>query len=127
MVAAGDIDSRTEKQKGKLSLHRGYAITTGIKGSKLSGGQKQRIAIARAVIRKPQILLLDEATSALDEKSQDVVQRALEKCMQDRTSVVVAHRLTTVEKCDRIVVIDQGRVVEEGKPEELKSREDGFF
>ena len=77
----------------------------GVKGSKLSGGQKQRVAIARAVVRNPKILLLDEATSALDEISQRKVQEALENVMINRTSIVVAHRLTTVEKCSRVAVL----------------------
>ena len=80
----------------------------------MSGGQKQRIAIARAVLRQPHILLLDEATSALDEDSQRKVQAALENVMENRTSIVIAHRLTTVEKCSRVAVIEDGVVVEEG-------------
>ena len=95
-------------------MHKGYEIFCGIRGNKLSGGQKQRIAIARAVIRKPQILLLDEATSALDEESQRKVQEALYNIMDNRTSIVVAHRLTTVEKCSRLAVIEDGRIIEEG-------------
>lgn len=86
----------------------------------MSGGQKQRIAIARAVVRQPHLLLLDEATSALDEDSQRKVQAALEKVMQGRTSIVVAHRLTTVEKCNRIAVIEDGVVIEEGTFQELQ-------
>mmetsp|Transcript_46416 Transcript_46416/g.34088 ORF Transcript_46416/g.34088 Transcript_46416/m.34088 type:complete len:92 (+) Transcript_46416:341-616(+) len=89
-----------------MDLHQGYEIDCGLRGGKLSGGQKQRIAIARAIIRKPQMLILDEATSALDEDSQKKVQQALERIMEDRTSIVIAHRLTTVEKCKRIVVLE---------------------
>ena len=91
-----------------------------MKGCKLSGGQKQRIAIARAVIRKPKLLILDEATSALDEASQRKVQIALDNIMKDRTSIVIAHRLSTVEKCDRILVLENGRLVEQGGFQELK-------
>lgn len=98
------IDKRSETVSGK-ALHDGYKVMCGVKGSKLSGGQKQRVAIARAVIRQPKILLLDEATSALDEISQQKVQKALENVMIGRTSIVVAHRLTTVEKCSRVAVI----------------------
>ena len=108
-------------------MHKGYEIFCGIRGNKLSGGQKQRIAIARAVIRKPQILLLDEATSALDEESQRKVQEALYNIMDNRTSIVVAHRLTTVEKCSRLAVIEDGRIIEEGSYKELTSKENGFF
>lgn len=86
----------------------------GVKGNKLSGGQKQRIAIARAVVRNPKVLLLDEATSALDEISQRLVQEALENVMKNRTSIVVAHRLTTVEKCSRVAVLQDGQIVESG-------------
>ena len=93
-----------------------------MKGSKLSGGQKQRVAIARAVVREPRILLLDEATSALDEISQAKVQKALENVMRNRTSIVVAHRLTTVEECSRVAVIQEGQIVESGEPAELKQR-----
>ena len=99
----------------------------GVKGSKLSGGQKQRVAIARAVLRKPHILLLDEATSALDEVSQRHVQKALENVMQNRTSIVVAHRLTTVEKCSRVAVLEDGVIVEEGAFTELQRKEGGHF
>ena len=120
------IDHRTEEEKGQ-DLHIGYNIMCGNRGSKLSGGQKQRIAIARAIIRQPKILLLDEATSALDENSQRKVQAALDKVMTDRTSIVIAHRLTTVEKCNRIAVIEGGKIVEEGRFDDLKTKEDGYF
>lgn len=102
-------------------------MVCGIKGSKLSGGQKQRIAIARAVLRDPKILLLDEATSALDEVSQQKVQGALDNVMVNRTSIVVAHRFTTVEKCSRVAVIEDGRIVEQGAFSELQSKKDGYF
>jgi len=108
-------------------LHSGYDIMCGNKGGKLSGGQKQRVAIARAIIRMPSILMLDEATSALDEDSQRKVQIALEKCMKGRTCIVIAHRLTTVEKCNRVAVIDDGVVVEQGTFRDLTKQSDGYF
>jgi len=113
------VDKRAENQKGSIKLHSGFTVQAGNRGSKLSGGQKQRIAIARALIRKPSILLLDEATSALDEESQKLVQAALSSVMTGRTSIVVAHRLTTVEKCNRLAVIEDGKIAEEGTFEGL--------
>lgn len=104
---------------GDYELHKGYEISCGNRGSKLSGGQKQRIAIARAIVRMPSILLLDEATSALDEEAQRKVQDALGKCMDGRTSIVIAHRLTTVEQCNRIAVIADGKIAEEGSFKQL--------
>jgi subfamily B ATP-binding cassette protein MsbA len=92
----------------------GYRTVVGEKGINLSGGQRQRLAIARAILKNPRLLLLDEATSSLDTESERLVQEALERLMADRTTFVVAHRLTTIQRADRILVINKGRLVEEG-------------
>jgi ATP-binding cassette subfamily B protein len=88
----------------------------------LSGGQRQRIAIARAILRNAPLLLLDEATSSLDAESETLVQAALARLMQERTTLVIAHRLATVLSCDRILVMDRGRIVEEGTHEQLAAQ-----
>jgi ATP-binding cassette subfamily B protein len=102
-------------------MPRGYDTDVGERGITLSGGQRQRIAIARAILREAPLLLLDEATSALDAESETLVQKALTQLMQQRTSIVIAHRLATVLSCDRILVIDKGRIVEEGTHAQLSA------
>jgi ABC-type multidrug transport system fused ATPase/permease subunit len=103
-------------------LPAGLETTAGPRGSALSGGQRQRVAIARAVLRDTPILLLDEATSALDAQSEQLVQRALETLAEGRTTLVIAHRLSTVRRADKIIVMEQGRVVEQGTHDALLAR-----
>jgi subfamily B ATP-binding cassette protein MsbA len=110
-----------------LDLPRRYDTMIGERGSRLSGGQRQRIAIARALLKDPPILILDEATSALDAKSEQLVQQALSNLMKGRTTLVIAHRLATVRKADRIVVLDGGEVKETGTHEELLKRANGLY
>ena len=102
-----------------MELPDGYDTMIGENGVKLSGGQRQRIAIARAMLKNAPILLLDEATSSLDTKSERAVQEALSNLMQNRTTIVVAHRLSTIQSADLIHVIDEGRIAESGNHEEL--------
>lgn len=101
------------------SLDQGYDTNIGDRGNKLSGGQRQRLAIARAVLRNPDILILDEATSALDTESEQMVQAAIENLMRGRTTLVIAHRLSTVRHADEILVIDSGHIVERGNHQSL--------
>jgi ATP-binding cassette subfamily B protein len=104
----------------------GFGTLVGERGVRLSGGQKQRIAVARAVLKDPRILILDEATSALDAESEHLVHEALDQLMQGRTTFVIAHRLSTVRNADRVVVLDQGAVVESGTHTDLMSA-DGLY
>jgi len=109
------------------SFPEGLETVVGERGIKLSGGQRQRVAIARAILKNPSILLLDEATSSLDAESERVVQDALDKLMEGRTSIIIAHRLATVRNVDCIYVIDNGRIVESGTHDELSQLEDGIY
>ncbi len=104
----------------------GFNTNVGVNGQRLSGGQRQRVAIARAILRNPRVLLLDEATSALDTESEAAVQAALARLRQGRTTIVVAHRLSTVRDADLIVVMADGRVVEQGTHAQLLAAEGAF-
>lgn len=103
-------------------MHRRLRTNIGDRGVKLSGGQRQRLSIARAVLKNPDILILDEATSALDTESEKLVQDALNNLLKGRTSVVIAHRLSTIHNADLIVVVDHGRIAEQGTHNELMER-----
>jgi ATP-binding cassette, subfamily B, bacterial MsbA len=110
-----------------MELPHKYDTIIGEKGTKLSGGQRQRISIARALLKNPPIMILDEATSALDNESEVLVQEAIDRLMHDRTAFVVAHRLSTIRNADRIIVLDRGKVVQDGKHETLLEDEKGIY
>jgi ABC-type multidrug transport system fused ATPase/permease subunit len=127
-------DDEIEEAARKANAHDfiigfpdGYQTEVGERGIQLSGGQRQRIAIARAVLKNPKILVLDEATSSLDSESEKLVQDALDKLMKGRTSIVIAHRLSTVRNADRILVMEKGQIIESGPHKELVAREKGVY
>ncbi len=104
-----------------------YETFVGERGIKLSGGERQRVAIARAILKKAPILIFDEATSSLDSYSESLIQDALEHLMQSCTTIVIAHRLSTVKKMDRIISMENGQIVEDGTHEELSNKESGLY
>ena len=110
-----------------MQLPQGYDTVLGAQGLNLSGGQRQRIAIARAILKNAPILILDEATSALDNESEYFIQQAFDAAMQNRTTIVIAHRLSTIENADMIVVMDQGRIVEQGTHQELITQQGAYY
>ncbi|MBR6097556.1 ATP-binding cassette domain-containing protein [Candidatus Saccharibacteria bacterium] len=105
----------------------GYETLVGERGIKLSGGQRQRVAIARAILKDAPVLVLDEATSALDSESEALIQEALVRLMKGRTSIVVAHRLSTIASLDRIVVLDDGKIIEQGTHQELLDQKGAYY
>ncbi len=124
LMEAADISNSYEFIK---DLPEGFQTNIGDSGNKLSGGQKQRLSIARAVLKNPPIMILDEATSALDTESERLVQDALEKMMKNRTSIVIAHRLSTIQNADNIVVLSKGKIVEQGKHQELLEKKGVYY
>ena len=124
---ATDTELKEAAQKANahefiVGMEKGYNTVVGEKGAKLSGGERQRIAIARAILKDPKILVLDEATSSLDNRSESLIQEALETLMFERTTFIIAHRLSTIHKADQIIVLDKGNIVEAGQHEDLMSR-----
>ena len=110
-----------------MSFPDGYETLVGERGVQLSGGQKQRVAIARAILKNPKILILDEATSSLDSESEHLVQMALENQMGKRTTIIIAHRLSTVKRADKILVLEDGKVVQVGSHNDLYQQKEGLY
>ena len=125
---AGKIDQQAVERAAKIAnlhefvsneLPQGYATTVGERGVRLSGGQRQRVAIARAVLKDAPMLILDEATSAVDNETEAALQRSIQRISEGRTTIVIAHRLSTIRHADRIVVLENGAVIEDGQHESL--------
>ena len=136
-IAFGDPDGSLERVVGAAMLagaHEfiselplGYETRIGERGQSLSGGQKQRIAIARALFKHPRILIFDEATSALDSESERAIQQNLDQILKDRTTLIIAHRLSTVRNADRIVVMEKGAIVEQGNHHSLMEQKGMYY
>jgi len=129
-ASEGEVTNAAQKANAMEFIDRfpeGLNTVVGDRGIQLSGGQRQRIAIARAILKDPDILILDEATSSLDAESESLVQSALELLMKNRTSIIIAHRLSTIRKADKIIVIDKGKVMETGNHDELIAMENGIY
>ena len=110
-----------------LELKDGYDTKVGERGAALSGGQRQRIAIARALMNNPPILIFDEATSALDYESERVIMQNMDQIGANRTMLIIAHRLSTVRRCDRIIVVDKGEIIEDGSHDELRAAKGAYY
>ena len=108
-------------------LSHGYDTLIGERGQKLSGGQKQRLAIARAILKNPDILIFDEANSALDNETEQLIQIALNEIAKDRTTIVIAHRLSTIRNADHIIVLSNSKIIEEGTHNQLIKNQNGYY
>jgi len=115
------------RMSSSFGLPKGYGTLVGERGVKLSGGERQRVALARAFLADAPVLILDEATSSLDSESEALIQQAMERLMKGRTSIVIAHRLSTVRGLDRILVFDRGEIVEQGSHASLANRPGGIY